>query len=121
MTCKLFSEFSILPSKGSEYAAGFDLHACLKESTKVLMPHTRDTISTGVAITPPRGHYGRVAPRSGLARDYGIDVLAGVIDEDYTGEIKVILYNTGDLPLVIENGMKSLRLFSNHTLIYQDY
>jgi dUTP pyrophosphatase len=72
----------------------------------ILMPLQRLKVPTGISITPPKGHYGRIAPRSGLAVNYGIDVLAGVIDEDYTGEIGVILYNTGDKPLVIENGMK---------------
>lgn len=59
-------------------------------------------IRTGLAVAIPEGYYGRVAPRSGLATQKGIDVLAGVIDADYRGEIGCLLYNTGretiDLP-----------------------
>lgn len=52
--------------------------------------------STGLAVAIPEGYYGRVAPRSGLATQKGLDVLAGVIDADYRGEIRCLLYNTGD-------------------------
>lgn len=61
---------------------------------KVLPPLSRATISTGISMEIPEGYYGRIAPRSGLAHNHGIDVLAGVVDSGYRGEIKVILYNT---------------------------
>lgn len=51
-------------------------------------------ISTGIIVQIPDGYYGRIAPRSGLALKNGIDVFAGVIDSDYRGELKVILYNS---------------------------
>lgn len=60
----------------------------------MLPPLTRATMPTGIAIEIPEGYYGRIAPRSGLAHNHGIDVLAGVVDSGYRGEIKVILYNT---------------------------
>jgi dUTP pyrophosphatase len=53
-------------------------------------------LSTGLRIAVPAGTYGRVAPRSGLAAKHFIDVGAGVIDEDYRGELKVLLFNHGD-------------------------
>ena len=53
-------------------------------------------IRTGLAVAIPEGFYGRVAPRSGLAAQKGIDVLAGVIDADYRGEIGCLLYNAGE-------------------------
>jgi dUTP pyrophosphatase len=53
-------------------------------------------IRTGLAVAIPEGFYGRLAPRSGLAMQKGIDVLAGVIDADYRGEISCLLYNAGD-------------------------
>jgi dUTP pyrophosphatase len=53
-------------------------------------------VSTGLQIALPPNHYGRVAPRSGLASKHFIDVGAGVIDEDYRGEIKVLLFNFGE-------------------------
>jgi deoxyuridine 5'-triphosphate nucleotidohydrolase len=52
--------------------------------------------STGIAISLPPGVYGRVAPRSGLAMKNGIQIGAGVIDPDYTGEISVIIFNMGE-------------------------
>lgn len=89
-----------MPSRGSDDAAGYDLSACLItedgcHSTAELNPGERMAIPTGIYVRVPDDHYGRVAPRSGLAFKNGIDVLAGVIDCDYTGEIKVILLNTG--------------------------
>ena len=50
---------------------------------------------TGLAVAIPEGYYGRVAPRSGLATKQGLNVLAGVIDADYRGEIGCLLHNTG--------------------------
>jgi dUTP pyrophosphatase len=58
------------------------------------MPGHRVVIPTGLAIQLPTGTYGRIAPRSGLAVKHGVDVLAGVVDPDYTGELKVVLVNT---------------------------
>lgn len=71
--------------------AGMDLVA---SEDAILPPLSRATIPTGIAVEIPEGYYGRVAPRSGLAHNHGIDVLAGVVDSGYRGEVKVILYNT---------------------------
>lgn len=80
------------PHKGSVMAAGYDLAAVERA---VLAPGAQAAIATGLAIQVPAGTYGRIAPRSGLAAKHGIDVLAGVVDADYRGEIKVILINHG--------------------------
>jgi dUTP pyrophosphatase len=64
----------------------------------------RALIDTGLAIRVPDNCYGRVAPRSGLAVKYGIDVGAGVIDSDYTGPVKVLLFNHGDADFVVNAG-----------------
>ena len=61
-----------------------------------LEPKQRVMARTGLAVAIPPGFYGRVAPRSGLAAKNGLDVLAGVIDSDYRGEVCCLLYNTGD-------------------------
>jgi dUTP pyrophosphatase len=82
-----------LPARGSAHAAGLDL--CSIEDV-VLEPKQRAVVPTGLAVAIPEGYYGRVAPRSGLAIQKGLDVLAGVIDADYRGEIRCVLYNTGD-------------------------
>lgn len=81
-----------LPTRGSHSAAGLDLYSI--EAVR-LPPNERCLIGTGLAVAIPDGYYGRLAPRSGLATKKGIDVLAGVIDADYRGEIHCLLYNTG--------------------------
>jgi dUTP pyrophosphatase len=84
---------SVLPTRGSQSAAGLDLYSI---EAFTLNPKERRLIRTGLAVAIPEGFYGRVAPRSGLATHKGIDVLAGVIDADYRGEIGCLLYNAGE-------------------------
>ena len=84
---------AILPSRGSSSAAGLDLYSIEPVS---LAPNERRLVRTGLAVAIPDGFYGRIAPRSGLATKHGVDVLAGVIDADYRGEIQCLLHNTSD-------------------------
>ena len=91
------------PKKGSLYAAGYDLYSPIET---ILHPGNRSLIKTGISIDIPNNLYGRIAPRSGLAFKYGINTLAGVIDSDYTGDIGVILYNTGKEAYKINKGDK---------------
>ena len=90
---------AVLPTRGSQSAAGLDLYSI---EAITLNPNERRVIRTGLAVAIPEGYYGRVAPRSGLAIQKGVDVLAGVIDADYRGEIGCLLHNVGaeriDLP-----------------------
>ena len=76
----------------------------------VIQPSSREIISTGVCATVPSGCYGRIAPRSGLSVKYGIHVGAGVIDPDYTGELKVNLFNLGTIPYEIKQGERIAQL-----------
>ena len=85
---KILGAKATVPIRGSECAAGMDL--CSAEDTKILAGD-RGLVSTQLAICVPEGCYGRIAPRSGLAVKNGIDVGAGVIDQDYTGEIRICL------------------------------
>lgn len=80
-----------VPTRGSAGAAGFDLYSV--EDVRIPAAGGKAMIHTGIVFEIPKGYYGRVAPRSGLAAKFGIDVLAGVCDEDYRGEICVILIN----------------------------
>lgn len=82
-----------LPTKGSEASAGWDLY-CI-ESVDI-PPGRQALLPTGLAFGIPAGWYGRIAPRSGIALAYAYNVHAGVIDADYTGEVKVALVNHGD-------------------------
>ncbi|HET9525748.1 MAG TPA: dUTP diphosphatase [Pyrinomonadaceae bacterium] len=98
---------AVLPRRGSALAAGLDL--CAIEDVE-LQPKQRATARTGLAVAIPPGFYGRVAPRSGLAAKNGLDVLAGVIDSDYRGEICCVLYNTGDEVIALPAGSKICQL-----------
>lgn len=96
-------------------SAGCDLFST---EDYTLKPGERHLFKTGLSIAIPAGLYGRVAPRSGLAFKNGIDVLAGVIDEDYRGEIGVILINLGQEDKVIATGDKIAQLiFENYTKV----
>lgn len=96
-----------LPSRGSAHAAGLDL--CAVERV-TLAAGARAAVRTGLAVAIPAGFYGRVAPRSGLAVRHGIDVLAGVIDADYRGEILCALVNHGSEAFEIEPGARVAQL-----------
>jgi dUTP pyrophosphatase len=85
------NELAKTPSRANIDDAGADLYSV---EDMVIFPLTRKLVRTGIAISMPSGIYGRIAPRSGLAFKNGIDVLAGVIDPGYRGEIGVVLYNT---------------------------
>lgn len=84
-----------LPNKGTPSSAGYDLYSI---ETYTLKPFERKLFKTGLSFGIPHGLYGRIAPRSGLAFKNGIDVMAGVIDEDYRGELGIVLINLGDTP-----------------------
>ncbi|RPA81317.1 deoxyuridine 5'-triphosphate nucleotidohydrolase [Ascobolus immersus RN42] len=96
-----------LPTRGSAAAAGWDL--CSAEDT-VIEAGQRKLVSTGLAMAIPGGCYGRVAPRSGLAVKHGINTGAGVIDADYRGEVKVVLFNFGDQKFEIKEGDRIAQL-----------
>jgi dUTP pyrophosphatase len=98
---------AVLPQRGSALAAGLDL--CAIEDVEV-QPKQRALARTGLAVAIPPGFYGRVAPRSGLAVKQGLDVLAGVIDSDYRGEICCVLYNTGDELITLPAGSRICQL-----------
>jgi len=98
---------AVLPKRGSVLAAGLDV--CSIEDL-LIEPKQRAVARTGLAVAIPPGFYGRIAPRSGLAAKWGLDVLAGVIDSDYRGEICCLLYNTGDELIHLPAGSKICQL-----------
>lgn len=108
---KKVSKNAILPKRGSEKSAGYDLCA-LVEGCKVIMPHETEKISTGLSFQPPEGYFGAIFARSGSATKYGIRPAncVGVCDEDYTGEYIVALHNDSDEPVLIENGERIAQL-----------
>ena len=92
-----------VPTKGSALAAGYDLYSA--EAA-----HGQGLVSTDISIIVPIGTYGRVAPRSGLAVKHGISTGAGVIDADYRGEVKVVLFNHSEKDFEIKEGDRIAQL-----------
>lgn len=92
-----------IPSRGSRYAAGYDLYACIEKSVEI-MPHTTEKIGTGLSIAVPDGYFGAIFARSGLAAKEGIRPAncVGVADSDYRGEYIVALHNDTDMARTIE-------------------
>ena len=103
------------PTRATEGSAGYDLTA--SESTP-LYPGHRAIVSTGVSLQLPEGLAASVRPRSGLAAKHGITVLntPGLVDPDYRGEIKVILYNTSDRFFMVNRGDRIAQLTFEHFL-----
>lgn len=107
---KKLSETAELPVYGSELSAGLDLRA---SEDKSIAPNERTCVKTGIAVEwiknnendeEPSQFYLRIAPRSGLSVKNGINILAGVVDYPYRGEIGVVLINHGDKEFIIKQG-----------------
>ena len=96
-----------LPGYATAGAAGMDLLAAVAD-TVMLAPGERMLVPTGLAVALPPGHELQIRPRSGLALRHGITVpnAPGTIDEDYRGELQVIVMNAGNVPFAVERGMR---------------
>ena len=96
-----------LPAYATAGAAGMDLLAAVAEPL-TLLPGARVLVPTGLAIALPPGYELQVRPRSGLALKHGIVLpnSPGTVDEDYRGELQVIVMNAGAAPFTIERGMR---------------
>jgi dUTP pyrophosphatase len=102
---------AIIPRYETRGAAGMDLAACLDEPV-VISPGGTARVPTGLKIALPAGHEGQVRPRSGLAARHYVTVLnaPGTIDEDYRGEVQVLLINHGSAAFKIESGDRIAQL-----------
>lgn len=105
---------AVLPSRATEGSVGYDL--CSIEDDVIMPNGGKACIATGIAVGIPAGYYGRIAPRSGLAVKFGIDVGAGVIDPDYTGEVRVVLFNHGKEELYVQKGYRIAQLILEKVL-----
>ena len=96
-----------LPAYATKGAAGMDLMAAV-DAPVVIPPGGRALIPTGLRVALPEGHELQVRPRSGLALRHGITLpnAPATVDEDYRGELQVILSNTGAEPFTVERGMR---------------
>ena len=91
---KKLKENAQLPTRGSAYAAGYDLYACLDEAITIAAGETVK-VGTGLSIAVPEGYFGAIFARSGLAAKEGLRPAncVGVADSDYRGEYIVALHN----------------------------
>ncbi|KAJ5032611.1 uncharacterized protein L3040_009208 [Drepanopeziza brunnea f. sp. 'multigermtubi'] len=104
---KKLSERAQLPTRGSAFAAGYDLYA----SRETVVPaRGKVLVETDISMAVPEGTYGRIAPRSGLASKHMIDTGAGVIDADYRGQVKVLLFNHGEKDFEVKLGDRVAQL-----------
>ncbi|KAJ9133348.1 dUTP pyrophosphatase [Coniochaeta hoffmannii] len=104
---KKLSDKARLPTRGSAFAAGYDLYA----SRPTTVPaRGKVLVDTDISMAVPAGTYGRIAPRSGLASKNFIDTGAGVIDADYRGPVKVLLFNHSDADFAVQEGDRVAQL-----------
>lgn len=109
----LTSDKAHVPEKGTRCSAGYDLKA---SEEIIIFPRSRGVIKTGIKVILPRNTYGRIASRSGLSFKHGIEVGAGVIDEDYRNELMVILHNHSDKEFKVEKGHRIAQLIVEHVV-----
>jgi dUTP pyrophosphatase len=102
---------AVVPRYATDGAAGLDLSAALDAPLEIA-PLARVRVPTGLVIGLPPGHEGQVRPRSGLAARLGLTVLnaPGTIDEDYRGELQVLLVNLGNEPVTLLPGDRIAQL-----------
>jgi dUTP pyrophosphatase len=100
-----------LPAYATEHSAGLDLRAALVEPL-TLKPGERGVVPTGLKMAIPEGYEGCVRPRSGLAMKHGLTLTnsPGTIDSDYRGEVKILMVNLGQEPVVLKRGDRIAQL-----------
>lgn len=103
---KLYKD-AIVPKRQTEGSAGYDI---CSYNDYIIPSNTKQLIDTGISFTVPEGTYGQIAPRSGLSCK-GTHIGAGVIDRDYTGHVKVLLFNlNNDDDIIINKGDRVAQL-----------
>lgn len=108
---KKLDDRALLPTRGSAFAAGYDLYACLDREAEI-PPHATVKIGTGLSFALPEGTFGAVFARSGLAAKEGLRPAncVGVCDSDYRGEYVVALHNDSDAPRTVQPGERIAQL-----------
>lgn len=96
-----------IPTKGSDGAAGWDLYS---SEAVTLAPCDNAKVRTNLHVAFPKGYYARIASRSGLAYNHKVVTHAGVLDEDYRGEIGVVLFNHGRFEHQVNKGDRIAQL-----------
>ena len=108
---KLLNENAKVPTRGSEYAAGYDLYAATDYDIEIA-PHSTVKIGTGISVELPNGTFGAIFARSGLATKKGLRPAncVGVCDSDYRGEYIVPMHNDTDEVMIIASGERIAQL-----------
>ena len=108
---KRLNNFAKTPTRGSKYAAGYDLYAATNYNIKI-QPHSCAKIDIGIAVAIPEGYYGGFFARSGLATKQGLRPAncVGVIDADYRGPVCAVLYNDSNEVQTVEAGSRIAQL-----------
>lgn len=108
---KRLNDLAVIPKRGSDQAAGYDLYAAIPEAVTI-NPHTTVKVGTGLAIAVPDGYFGAIFARSGLAAKQGLRPAncVGVADSDYRGEYIVALHNDSDTEQTIAPGERIAQL-----------
>ena len=112
MNIKLIHEKAIIPTKGSEHSAGYDLYTI---DNALIQPRTSAKLRTGICLEMENNTVGLIWERSKLASKFGIQILGGVVDCDYRGEIMISVYNAGDKPFEVYAGDRMAQI------IFQQY
>lgn len=108
---KKLSDLAILPTRGSEYAAGYDLYAAIPAQIAI-HPHTTEKIPTDLSFELPENTFGAIFARSGLATKQGLRPAncVGVCDQDYRGNYIVALHNDTDSEQIVTPGERIAQL-----------
>ena len=109
---KKLDEEALLPSYATDGSSGMDLSACL-DDVVCLQPGESAIVPTGVAMELPEGYEGQIRGRSGLAFKHAVFAFSGTIDQDYRGELKVLLTNNSQVKFFIEHGDRIAQLVVN--------
>lgn len=105
MNVKFLNEYAKVPTRGSAYAAGYDLYAAIDKPI-IIFPGDTVSVTTGLAMEIPEDYFGAIFARSGLATKRGLRPAncVGVVDADYRGEVIVAIHNDSDKIQQIEPG-----------------
>lgn len=107
LPCKRHSRNAKIPIKGSKDSAGYDLYTL---EGKIVPAHGQILIPTNISIELPKGTYGWITPRSGLALKHQINIHAGVIDANYRGTLGIILFNHSSNDFIVTLGDRIAQL-----------
>lgn len=116
---KKLTNTAVMPTRGSKYAAGYDLYADLKTKDEIatveIRPHETVKVGTGLAVEIPKGFFGGIYARSGIATKQGLRPAncVGIVDSDYRGEIIVALHNDTNEAQYIHNGERIAQIIAS--------